>query len=34
MQYQTKTHKKHTDKCKWSMHSEMGPMWQNPIQRL
>jgi len=32
MQYETKTHKIHvyTDK---STHSEMGPVWQNPIQR-
>jgi len=31
MQYETKTHKIHTNKC---MHSEMGPVWQNPIQRV
>jgi len=29
-QYETKTHKIHTDK---STHSEMGPVWQKPIQR-
>jgi len=35
MQYETRTHKIHTDKNKStnkSTHSEMGPVWQNPIQ--
>jgi len=32
MQYETKTHKIRTDKHK-STHSEMDPVWQNPIQR-
>ena len=31
MQYETKTHKIHTGKQ--STHSEMGPVWQNPIQK-
>jgi len=30
MQYETKTHKIHTNE---TMHNEMGPVWQNPIQR-
>jgi len=30
MQYKTKYTQINTDK---SMHSEMGPVWQNPIQR-
>ena len=30
MQHKTKSHKIHTNK---STHSEMGPVWQNPIQR-
>jgi len=34
MQYETKTHKIHTDKHKQIYtHSEIGPVWQNPIQR-
>jgi len=32
MQYKTKTHKIHTDNRNKSTHSEMGPVWQNPIQ--
>ena len=32
MQYTTKTHKIRTNTNK-STHSEMGPVWQNPIQR-
>jgi len=30
MQYETKTHKINTNE---STHSEMGPVWQNPMQR-
>jgi len=33
MQYETKTHKIHTENTNKSMHSEMGPVRQNPIQR-
>jgi len=34
MQYKTKTKTKYTQiNANKSMHSEMSPLWQNPIQR-
>jgi len=33
MQYETKTLKCTQINTNKSMHSEMGPVWQNPIQR-
>jgi len=33
MQYETKTLKIHTNTSMHSEISEMGPLWQNPVQR-